>query len=113
MTDCVFCKIANKEIPSQIVYEDDQVVAFKDINPVAPVHILVIPRQHFASLNEVPSGELGVVAHIHGVIQKLAQELGVAEGGYRVLTNCGPDAGQVVFHLHFHLIGGRPLKRLI
>ncbi len=113
MSDCIFCKIANREIPSEVVHEDDQAIAFKDINPVAPVHILVIPKKHYATLDAVPPAELGVVGHIHGIIQQLARDFGVAGGGYRVLNNCGPDAGQVVFHLHFHLIGGRTLTRLV
>lgn len=112
LADCIFCKIAAKAVKSEIVYEDDRVVAFKDINPVAPVHLLIIPRAHYASLLDIPDAEIGIVGHIHSVIQRLARETGVDKSGFRVVNNCGPDGGQVVFHVHFHLIGGKPLGAL-
>lgn len=106
MEDCLFCKIANKELPSTIVYEDDMVIAFKDINPVAPVHILVIPKEHIKNMNEITEENKDVFARIFMVIAKLAKEFGIAEDGYRVISNCGHNGGQVVDHQHFHLIGG-------
>lgn len=108
--DCIFCKIIAGEIPSQKVYEDETVYAFKDINPMAPVHVLIVPKQHIASVNEVTSENSAVIAYIYEVASQLAKELGVAEDGYRIVTNCGKNAGQTVFHLHFHLLGGTPLK---
>ena len=108
--DCIFCKIIVGEIPSQKVYEDETVYAFKDINPMAPVHVLIVPKQHIASVNEVTAENSAVIAHIYEVASQLAKELGVAEDGYRIVTNCGKNAGQTVFHLHFHLLGGTPLK---
>ncbi|WP_088188536.1 histidine triad nucleotide-binding protein [Desulfosporosinus sp. FKA] len=111
--DCIFCKIAQRKIPSDIIYEDDQVVAFKDIQPLAPVHLLVIPKNHLSSVNEVTSEYEGLIGHLFGVIRRLAQEFGVAETGYRVVTNTGADGGQVVGHLHFHLLGGQALEAKI
>ena len=108
--DCLFCKIIAGEIPSTKVYEDEYVFAFKDINPMAPVHVLIIPKQHISSINEVTSENSAVIAHIYEVAAKIAKELGVSESGYRVVSNCGRDAGQTVFHLHFHLLGGTALK---
>lgn len=109
MSECIFCKIINKEIPSQVVFEDEHVLAFKDINPVAPVHLLVIPKKHKESLNDIDVADEALLGHILVVAKKLAQELGIADSGYRVVNNCGDDGGQVVKHLHFHVIGGQPL----
>ena len=109
MADCIFCKIIKGEIPSTKVYEDDKVYAFKDINPQAPVHILVIPKEHIESLNALDEQTAPIVAHIMLVIKKLAKENGL-DNGYRVITNIGDDAGQTVHHLHFHLIGGKTLS---
>lgn len=106
---CLFCKIVNGEIPSTKVYEDDSVLAFRDINPMAPTHILVIPKAHFASVAEITPENSGVVAHIFEIIPNIAAQEGL-ENGYRVITNCGPDAGQSVGHLHFHILGGRTLS---
>lgn len=110
MEDCIFCKISKGEIPSKKVYEDDKVFAFHDISPEAPVHVLVIPKEHIESTNELDGEKSAVVAHIFSIINKIVKELGIAEGGYRVVTNCGKDGGQTVNHLHFHLLGGRNLK---
>ena len=104
--DCLFCKIIAGEIPSSKVYEDDMVYAFNDIDPQAPVHILIIPKEHIASINEVNESNSAVVAHIFEVAAKLAKEKGL-EDGYRIVTNIGDDAGQTVKHLHFHMMGGR------
>lgn len=109
MSDCIFCKIAAKELPSETVYEDDQVLAIKDINPLAPVHLLLITKKHITSLNDVSSEDEGLMGHILMLAQKLAQEFGVAESGYRVVTNIGKEGGQAVPHLHFHVLGGKPL----
>ena len=108
--DCIFCRIIKGEIPSTKVYEDETVYAFKDINPMAPVHVLIIPKVHIASINEVTAENRAVIAHIYEIAAKLAKELGISESGYRVVSNCGADAGQTVFHLHFHLLGGTKLK---
>lgn len=103
--DCIFCKIANGEIPSKKVYEDDKCLAFYDLNPQAPVHVLFVPKQHICCVNEISEDNADVVAHIFTVIPKVAKELGL-ENGYRIINNCGKDAGQTVMHLHFHLLGG-------
>ena len=106
--DCLFCKIVAGEIPTTKVYEDETVLAFRDIAPQAPTHILVIPKTHIASVAAIDAENSGVVAHIFEVIAKIAAQEGL-EGGYRVVSNCGPDAGQTVHHLHFHILGGRQL----
>lgn len=107
--DCIFCKIANKEIPSAIVYEDEDVIAFNDLNPEAPVHILVIPKKHIASLSDASVEDQQLLGKIMLTIAKIAAEQGIAENGYRVVTNCGEQGGQTVMHLHFHLMGGREM----
>ncbi|MFV0399459.1 MAG: histidine triad nucleotide-binding protein [Oscillospiraceae bacterium] len=106
--DCIFCKIIAGDIPSTKVYEDDQVLAFKDIEPQAPVHIVIIPKEHIAGADDITPENSGVVAHIFEVIPKIAAEQGLTKG-YRVVNNCGPDGQQSVQHLHFHLLGGRQL----
>ncbi len=108
MTDCLFCKIIRGDIPSTKVYEDETVYAFRDIAPQAPVHILVIPKAHLGSVDNVTPGNSAVVAHIFEVIPQIAAAEGLT-GGYRVVSNCGPDAGQTVQHLHFHILGGKEL----
>ena len=110
---CLFCKIALQEIPSEIAYEDDQVIAFKDNQPLAPVHLLIIPKEHLRSLNDVTPKHEMLIGHLFGVIRRLAEEFGVSESGYRVVTNTGTDGGQVVGHLHFHLLGGHALNAKI
>lgn len=107
--DCLFCKIVAGEIPSQKVYEDEEILAFRDIAPMAPVHILVIPKAHIGSVDEVTAENSGVVAHIFQVIPKIAQAENLVKG-YRVVSNCGEHAGQSVHHLHFHILGGRQLS---
>ena len=107
--DCLFCKIAAGEIPSTKVYEDETVYAFRDIAPQAPTHILVIPKTHIGSVNEITSENSGVVSHIFEVIPRIAADEGLT-GGYRVVSNCGADAGQTVHHLHFHILGGKTLQ---
>lgn len=109
MEDCLFCKIIKGEIPSKKAYEDEDVYAFWDISPTAPVHILVIPKKHIATLNDISEQNSSVISKIYEAIPKIAKENGIAEDGYRVVTNCNKAAGQTVFHIHFHLIGGREL----
>ena len=109
MSDCLFCKIVAGDIPSTKVYEDETVLAFRDIAPQAPTHILVIPKAHIASVAELNAENSGVVAHIFEVIAQIAKAEGL-ENGYRVVSNCGEDAGQTVHHLHFHILGGRKLE---
>ncbi len=110
MQDCIFCKIVRKEIPSQIVYEDDRVLVFKDINPLAPVHFLIIPKEHLSNLLDIKEDNVDLIGHIHLVANKLARDAGIAEKGYRVVTNCNKEGGQIIFHLHYHLIGGEQLR---
>lgn len=107
--DCLFCKIISGEIPSSKVYEDDLVYAFNDISPAAPVHVLIIPKNHISSANELNEDNAAIVSHIFLVAGKIAKQLGIAENGYRIVNNCGKDGGQTVGHLHFHLLGGRNL----
>ena len=107
--NCLFCKIVRGEIPSTKVYEDELVLAFRDIAPMAPTHILVIPKAHIASVNEVNAENAAIVAHIFTVIPRVAAAEKL-EGGYRVVSNCGADAGQTVHHLHFHILGGKQLN---
>lgn len=108
--DCIFCKIAAGEIPSTRVYEDEEIIAFRDINPQAPVHIVIIPRKHIASLSELSGGDSALVGRMVAAANRLAEDEGIAERGYRVVVNCGPEGGQLVPHLHMHLVGGRKLS---
>ena len=108
MPDCLFCKIINREIPSDIVYEDERALAFNDINPQAPVHVLIIPKKHIAGVAQMGEEDTEIVGYLQLVAAKLAAERGVTDG-YRVVVNSGPGAGQSVMHLHYHLLGGRPL----
>ena len=110
MDDCLFCKIADGRIPSDRVYEDDEVVAFRDIDPQAPVHVLVIPRRHIESADALTAEDSATVMAMFAAAQRVARALGVAESGYRLVTNIGADAGQSVQHLHLHLLGGRSLQ---
>jgi histidine triad (HIT) family protein len=107
MENCLFCKIVTGAIPSKIVFQDQDVVVFVDINPQAPNHILLIPRQHIASIADLTLDDGPILAKLFTTAQKLAHDMGIDESGYRFLTNVGPDSGQSVFHLHFHLLGGR------
>lgn len=106
--DCIFCKIANKEIPSNTIYEDDKVIAFYDLAPQAPVHFLVIPKTHIKSADEINETNSEIIAHIFTVISKIAKDIGLSNG-YRIVNNCGEDGGQTVGHLHFHVLGKRLL----
>jgi len=108
--DCIFCQIVNGFLPAKIIFEDDQVVVFDDIYPKAPLHKLIIPRRHIATLNDLTEEDANLVGHMFLVAKKIASDLGIAEPGYRTLINCNAGGGQVVYHLHMHLMGGRPMK---
>ena len=107
---CIFCKIVNGEIPSNKVYEDDKIIAIHDLNPQAPVHVLIIPKQHIASANEINDENCAIVGHIFKVAAEIAKNEGIAEDGYRIVTNIGENGGQTVKHLHYHMLGGRYLQ---
>ncbi|MBB5319678.1 histidine triad nucleotide-binding protein [Marinobacter oulmenensis] len=109
MSETIFTKIINREIPADIVHEDDLSLAFRDINPQAPVHLLIIPKKPIATINDITEGDRELVGHLHWVAAKLASDMGFAEDGYRVVMNCGENAGQTVFHIHLHLLAGKPL----
>ncbi|MCI5724731.1 MULTISPECIES: histidine triad nucleotide-binding protein [Fusobacterium] len=109
----IFTKIINKEIPANIVYEDEDVIAFKDIAPVAPVHILVVPKKEIATINDIKEDDAYLIGKVYLTISKLAKEFGLAEKGYRIVSNCNEHAGQTVFHIHFHLIGGEKLGTMV
>ena len=108
--NCLFCRIANKAVPAQIVGEDEGLLAFKDINPQAPTHLLIIPTEHIRALTDVSESHSGLMGRALRFANRLAREGGIAEGGYRVVVNCGAGAGQTVWHLHFHLLGGRAMR---
>jgi histidine triad (HIT) family protein len=107
MDECIFCKIINKDIPAKVVYEDDRILAFDDINPQAPVHVLLIPKEHFASLNDIPEEKGDLLGHILSKARQVASDKGIIESGYRIILNTARDSGQDVFHIHFHVLGGR------
>ena len=109
MEDCIFCKIIKGEIPSEKVYEDENVLAFRDIQPTAPIHILIIPKKHITNLMEIAPEDSALMGKIVEAMQKVAKQLGVDEKGFRIISNCGPDSGQEVMHLHFHLLAGRKM----
>lgn len=109
MDDCIFCKIVKGEIPSEKVYEDEKVLAFKDINPVTPIHVLVIPKKHFKDVLDVKEEDKEIIADLFQSINKIAKTLGIEKNGFRIVNNCGEDAGQEVMHLHFHLLAGKKL----
>lgn len=108
--DCIFCKIAKKEIPSKIVFENDRVLAFRDINPGAPVHVLVIPKKHISGIDASKDEDAGLLGELQCVARDIAKAEGVDKSGYRLVVNSGPDAGQAVAHIHLHLLGGRKFK---
>ncbi len=108
--DCIFCQIVTGKVPSDIVYEDEEVVAFRDINPVAPTHLLIIPKKHIPSLAHLSETELPIIGHMVNTASQLAKREGISESGYRLVINCGREGGQLVPHLHMHLLGGRRLS---
>lgn len=109
MSETIFTKIINREIPADIIYEDDLVLAFNDINPQAPIHFLVIPKKPIATINDIAEEDREVVGHLHFIAAKIAEEKGFASNGFRVVMNCNPDGGQTVYHIHLHVLAGKPL----
>ncbi len=110
MSDCIFCKIAAGEIPADLIHEDDQVVGFRDLNPQAPTHVLLIPRKHIASTNDLQAEDEAIIGRLFSAAAKVAEQEGFAESGYRCVINCNEDGGQTVFHIHLHLLGGRRMS---
>jgi histidine triad (HIT) family protein len=109
MSDCLFCRIAAGSVPAEIVYQDEELVAFRDIGPQAPTHVLVIPRQHIDTLNDLTEEQAPLIGKMHLVAKQLAEQEGIAEDGYRTLINCNSAGGQAVYHIHLHLMGGRQM----
>ncbi len=107
MSECLFCKIASKELPAEIVWEDDDILAFKDIKPVAPIHVLLIPKKHISSINDATNEDIEVLGKMQIIAAQIAKSLNIAKQGYRLVNNCGEMGGQTVFHIHYHLLGGR------
>lgn len=112
MNDCIFCKIINKEIPSKIVFENEMVIAFEDLAPVAPIHILIVPKKHIASAIDLNEEDFEYVKEVYKAAQIIAKEKKISESGFRIVNNCGEDGGQTVKHIHFHLIGGQKLGQM-
>ncbi|NMB13813.1 MAG: histidine triad nucleotide-binding protein [Gallicola sp.] len=108
--NCIFCEIVKGNIETDAIYEDDKIIAFNDQNPQAPVHFLVIPKEHISSANEINSANASIIGDIYAAVAKLAKEMGFAEDGYRIVNNCGNDGGQTVHHIHFHVLAGRSLQ---
>ena len=113
MADCIFCKIIRKEIPAEIVHEDERAVAFRDLHPIAPLHVLVVPREHIPTTNEVNDSNCALVGHLFDVAGQVASKAGYAESGYRLIINTNRDAGQEVFHVHMHVLGGKRLGPML
>ncbi|WP_041283481.1 histidine triad nucleotide-binding protein [Desulfofundulus kuznetsovii] len=110
MQDCIFCKIVKKEIPAEIVYEDDHVMAFKDIHPAAPVHLLLIPKKHIPTFFDLTDEDVSIIGRVQLAAARVARQLNLEEKGFRLVSNCKEDAGQLIFHIHYHLLGGRALQ---
>ncbi len=110
MSDCIFCKIIKGDIPSTTVFRDEQVTAFRDLNPAAPTHILIVPNRHIDSVNMLANGDESLIGHLFTTAKQIASQEGIAEGGYRLIINTNAHAGQTVFHIHLHLLGGAPMK---
>ncbi|WZL74628.1 histidine triad nucleotide-binding protein [Clostridiaceae bacterium 35-E11] len=110
MAECIFCKIVSKEIPAKVVYEDDLIMAFHDIEPQAPAHVVIIPKDHIKSIDHISDIHKDLLGHILLSIKNIAKELGISENGYRIINNCGSLGGQTVDHVHFHLLGGRQMQ---
>ena len=109
MEDCIFCKIINGQVPSEKVYEDEEILAFKDIHPAAPIHVLIIPKKHIATLMDIEEEDSSLMGKIIQTAKLIAKQLGIGENGFRLIANCGPDSGQEVMHIHFHLLAGRTM----
>ena len=110
MEDCLFCKIAAGKMDTDFIYQDEQVVVFEDINPKAPVHLLIVPKKHISDLNSLETEDSELIGHVYQIAKQMAAEYDIAESGYRLVSNCGDDGGQTVYHIHFHLLGGRKLQ---
>jgi histidine triad (HIT) family protein len=110
MNECIFCRIADKKIPAKIIYEDSESIAFEDINPQAPVHTLVIPKKHIPTLLDLKKEDSILIGHLIMVANKIAKDKGIAERGFRIVTNCNPESGQTVYHIHLHILGGRRMN---
>ncbi len=110
--DCIFCKIVAGGIPANVVYETEEILAFHDIQPAAPVHVLLIPKKHIATMNDVSGDDFALIGRLHAAAQEVAQLMNVAESGYRLVNNCGANGGQVVYHIHYHLLGGEAIGPL-
>jgi histidine triad (HIT) family protein len=110
MQECIFCKIINRELPAEIVYEDEQILAFKDVNPVAPVHLLLIPKKHISGISDLKEEDAGIMGRMQVLAANLAAEMGLVQDGFRLVCNCGRDAGQLVMHIHYHLLSGREFQ---
>ena len=108
--DCIFCKVAQKEIESKLLYEDDKVVAFNDLHPKAPYHVLIVPHEHIPTLNDVDDEHADLITHMIKIAKQIAKDLGIADSGYRILMNCNSEGGQEIYHIHLHLLGGHQLK---
>jgi len=113
MTECLFCKIAEKKVAAKVLYEDELAMAFEDIHPQAPVHVLVIPKKHIARALDIEEKDNPLVGHLFQVANRIAREKGIAESGFRLMVNCNRDGGQVVYHLHLHLLGGKPIGPMV
>ena len=111
--DCIFCQIVAGKIPSEILYQDEEVIAFSDIHPIAPTHLVIIPKRHIPSLTHLSEGDLPLIGHMVSIANQLAKREGIAESGYRLVINCGEQGGQLVPHLHMHLLGGRKLSDIL
>ena len=109
MADCIFCRIIARQLPCNVIHEDERILAFRDINPQAPTHVLIVPKKHIAKLTDLTDGDMPLVIDCTRVANQLARQEGIAETGFRLLVNCGAGAGQSVWHIHYHLLGGRPL----
>lgn len=110
MANCTFCKIVSKQSPSQMLYQDESVSAFRDIHPVAPTHVLIVPNKHIERLQDITAGDRQIVGHMFYIARQIAEQQGVAKNGYRLIINNGSHGGQVIYHLHLHLIGGAPMR---
>lgn len=110
MADCLFCRIANGEVPAEKVHDDDALFAIRDLNPVAPLHLLIIPHEHIETIADVKEAHLETIGRVYALASDMARREGVADNGYRVVANCNRDGGQTVFHVHFHLLAGRPMS---
>jgi histidine triad (HIT) family protein len=108
--DCIFCKIAEKNIPAKVIYEDEHAIAFEDINPQAPVHVLVIPRKHISTIIDIKDEDMSLLGHLFNVVNVIAAQKEVDKSGFRIVLNCNEEAGQTVFHIHLHVLGGRQMQ---